>query len=135
LWSAACTDYLAYGADWNLSEAATSGPPSVVTERRKHTRHQWVQRVLVRLGDGKLYEGTSVEIGRGGISAVLMGVALKVGERVEFEHVMGMNLAAEVRRIHKHLYGFAFLGLSVEQDMVLTEKCHRLPLFRTMLDI
>lgn len=118
-----------------MPDASTSGPPSLAMERRSHTRHQWVQRVFVRLANGRLYEGTSVEIGRGGLSAVFMGVPMNIGDRVELERVMGMDLAAEVRRTHKHIYGFAFLGLSSEQNALLADKCQRLPLFKTMLDI
>lgn len=104
-------------------------------DRRRHSRHQWVKRVMVRQKNGKMHEGTSFEISQSGMSAVVPNADLQVGERVELMPVVGYQLDAIVRRIHRNMYGFEFSGLSEEQVRTLAQQCKNLPLFRTMLDI
>lgn len=115
----------------------TSGSPvqQNVLDRRKHKRYQLVERVMVRRQNRKMYVGTSFEISQGGMSAVFPNAELEVGERVELVPVVGYEVQAEVRHVHRNMYGFEFVELAEEQVKALAEKCKGLPEFRTMLDV
>ncbi len=104
-------------------------------DRRKHTRHQWVKRVVVRLANGEVYEGTSFEISESGMSAVFPSAELLVGERVELSPVLGYQLDAILRHTKGKMYGFEFVGLDEEQVRKMAQQCKNLPLFRTMVDV
>jgi hypothetical protein len=118
-----------------MQQAAQAQESEKMEDRRRHTRHQWVKRVVVRLANGKMYEGTSFELSQSGMSAVFPNVELLVGERVELSPVMGYQLDAILRHANGKMYGFEFVGLSEEHVQKLAQQCKNLPLFRTMLDV
>jgi PilZ domain len=133
-----CVDCNAITLEESGSEMEkTSGSPvqQSVADRRKHKRYQYVERVVVRRKDGKVHVGTSFEISQGGMSAVFPNIVLEIGERVELAPVVGYEVQAVLRHVHKNMYGFEFLELAVEQVKALAEKCKGLPEFKTMLDV
>ena len=109
--------------------------PDNPADRRKYPRYRYIERVLVRLKDGATFIGTSFEISQGGMSAVFPNARLKPGDVVELVPVLGYEMRAAVRHVHKNMYGFEFIGLTEEEGKLLAEECEKLPLFRTMLDV
>lgn len=118
-----------------MEKSSRSAVEENTADRRKHKRYQFVERVMVRVRDGKTYVGSSFEISQGGMSAVFPNAQLEVGERVELAPVLGYEVQAEVRHVHKHMFGFEFMDLAEDQVRAIVEKCKGLPEFRTMLDV
>jgi hypothetical protein len=125
-----------YDQEAEAMQQAVQAPEAEKSEdRRKHTRHQWVKRVVVRLANGKMFEGTSFEISESGMSAVFPSAELRLGESVELSPILGYQLDAVLRHTNGKMYGFEFVGLGEEQVRKLSQQCKTLPFFRTMLDV
>jgi c-di-GMP-binding flagellar brake protein YcgR len=118
-----------------MEKTSGSATQQNVADRRRHKRYQFVERIVVRLKEGRMYVGSSFEISQGGMSAVFPNAHLEVGQRVELAPVVGYEVQAEVRHVHRHMYGFEFLDLAEEQVKAIVEKCKGLPEFKTMLDV
>jgi len=117
------------------SNAETEGPLAQTgAERRKHSRHQFIERVYIFRKDGTREAATSFEISVGGMSAVTTA-KLKIGDEVTLSPVAGEEVAATVRRVQGTMYGFEFKGVTDELRENLREQCTRLPLFRSSANI
>lgn len=114
---------------------AVADAPKTGAERRRYSRHTWIDRVFLQMENGQKYFGTSFEMSRGGMSAVFMHLEIAIGEIVLLYPVVGHQVSAIVRRRCGHLFGFEFLSLSAEIACEIEQQCSGLPLFRTMLDI
>jgi hypothetical protein len=103
-------------------------------DRRKHPRHEYIERVLIYERDGTWTAAMSFEISVGGMS-VATAKELEVGERVKLSPVVGKRVAAVVRRKQGSMYGLEFMGLTSTTKKETEQLCDELPPFRSMADI
>ena len=117
------------------SNAETEAPLAQTgAERRKHSRHQFIERVYISRKDGTREPATSFEISAGGMS-VATTAKLKIGEEVALSPVSGERVVATVRRSQGTMFGLEFLGASEELRAKILQHCEKLPLFRSMANI
>jgi len=103
-------------------------------EKRKYSRHQFIERVYISRKDGTREPATSFEISAGGMS-VATTAKLKIGEVVALSPVSGERVAATVRRSQGTMFGLEFLGATDDLRARILEHCEKLPLFRSMANI
>jgi PilZ domain len=103
-------------------------------ERRRHTRHQFIERVFIITPDGEPHIATSFEVSEGGMSAAST-TAMHVGDKVGLRPVTGETVKAVVRRNQGTMYGFEFLELAEGIRLRLRALCQNLPPFRTSANI
>jgi len=103
-------------------------------QRRKYSRHQFIERVYISRKDGTREPATSFEISAGGMS-VATTAKLKIGEEVALSPVSGERVVATVRRSQGTMFGLEFLGASDELRAKILQHCEKLPLFRSMANI
>ena len=103
-------------------------------ERRKHSRHQFIERVYITKKDGTRESGTIFEISAGGMSAATTA-KLNVGDEVLLSPIAGGVVAGTVRRNQGTMYGFEFTAIAEELRSKILEICKTLPLFRSMANI
>jgi hypothetical protein len=84
------------------SEPARAG---IEVERRKHTRHRYIERLYIGRQDVLWYTAMTFEISEGGLWI------LGVGEMVKLSPVVEKRVDAIVRRKRGAMYGFEFLEL------------------------
>jgi c-di-GMP-binding flagellar brake protein YcgR len=119
-----------------VSDMESEKQPAVVAsipggeERRRHTRHQFIERVFIVTPDGEPHIATSFEVSEGGMSAVST-TALHVGDKVGLQPVAGETVKAVVRRNQGTMYGFEFLELAEGVRSRLQVLCQNLPPFRS----
>jgi len=113
------------------TEAAPAQPDA---ERRKHSRHQFIERVYILKKDGTREPGTIFEISAGGLS-VATTAKLKIGEEVSLSPIAGASVTGAVRRNQGTMYGFEFTGIAEEVRAKVLEMCKTLPLFRSLANI
>jgi hypothetical protein len=104
------------------------------TERRRHSRHRFMQEIYICRKDGIEIPATTFEISESGMSAATPNY-LNIGETVEMFPILGVWVRAVVRRKVRAMYGFEFLGLTGEQTEGLRKLCAGLPPFQSMADI
>jgi hypothetical protein len=102
----------------------TNGPD------RRRPRYFISAAMSVRSAEGEAMPGISVEIGEGGMSAMVSGL-LRVGDTVELGPVAGGRTSALVRHKLGRLYGFEFVGLTAEQAERIAENCKGLGSYRS----
>jgi hypothetical protein len=117
-------------------EAQMAGPPlpKPVEERRKHTRHRYIERLYIRKEDGMWFTAMTYEISVGGLSAATTA-DLQVGEKVNLSPVVDKRVEAIVRRKKGSMYGFEFLGIAAPIEAKLRKLCEGLPLFQSLIDV
>jgi PilZ domain len=115
------------------TEDQEPGAPNGI-ERRRHSRHRYMQELSICRKDGTEISATSFEISESGMSAATPNY-LNVGELVELFPIQGAWVKAIVRRKVGAMYGFQFMGLTEQQTNGLRKLCEGLPLFTTMADI
>jgi c-di-GMP-binding flagellar brake protein YcgR len=103
-------------------------------ERRRHTRHQYIQEIHIWRVDGSEADATTFEISQGGMSAATT-LRMYVGEAVELSSILGYRVHAIVRRKVGTMYGFEFIRLPEELKQKLVELSNGLPLFKSLVDI
>ena len=84
------------------------------TERRRSPRYRFSEAMAVQCPGGALMTGISVEISKGGMSAMVNGL-LQVGDAAEVYPVAGAPVQARVRHKLGLLYGFEFTEMSAAQ--------------------
>ncbi len=93
-------------------------------DRRRCLRYRFTGPMTIRRERGSVMPALSVEISEGGMSAMASGL-LSVGEKVELDPVAGGTAPAIVRHKLGELYGFEFVGLSVDQAQRIVNKCRK----------
>jgi PilZ domain len=104
---------------------------AVEVERRKHTRHRYIERLYIGRRDGMWYTAMTYEISTGGLSAAT-AADLEVGEIVKLSPIVEKRVESIVRRKQGVMYGFEFLELPVGIDDQIRKLCEGLPLFQTL---
>ena len=89
-------------------------------DRRHSLRYQSTEALAIRHVRGAVMTGVSVEVGKGGISAMVKGI-LRVGDTAEIFPVAGGIVLARVRHKLGQLYGFEFMEISLEQLRAIEE--------------
>jgi PilZ domain len=108
-------------------------PSNPVQERRKHPRHRYIERLYIGKADGTWFTAMTYEISAGGLSAATP-TNLAVGEKVSLSPVVNKRVEAIVRRKSGAMYGFEFLGLTVQLEEKVRKLCESLPLFQTLIE-
>ncbi|MGA2420117.1 MAG: PilZ domain-containing protein [Candidatus Acidiferrum sp.] len=111
-----------------------AAPTQPVVEKRKYSRHQYIERVYILKKDGDREVGTIFEMSGGGMSAATTA-KLKVGEEVSLSQIAGGTVNGTVRRNQGTMYGFEFTGITEELRAKILEMCKTLPLFRSSVNI
>jgi hypothetical protein len=83
-------------------------------ERRHNLRYLSTETLVIRPVRGSVMTGVSVEISKGGISAMVNGI-LRIGDTAEMFPVAGGIALARVHHKLGQLYGFEFMEISLEQ--------------------
>jgi PilZ domain len=112
-------------------QMSKSQPGGLEIERRRHTRHRYIERLYIGKQDGMWYTAMTYEISVGGLSAATTA-ELAVGEKVKLSPVMEKRVEAVVRRKHGAMYGFEFLDLASRVQDQIGKLCEGLPLFQTL---
>ena len=110
------------------SELAKVG---VEVERRKHSRHRFIERLYIGRQDGMWYAAMTYEVSAGGLSAATTA-DLEVGEVVKLTPVVEKRVDAIVRRKQGAMHGFEFLELPARIEDQIRKLCEGLPLFQTL---
>jgi len=107
---------------------------NLVEERRKHSRHRYIERLYIGRQDGMWFTAMTYEISLGGLSAATTA-DLQVGEKVNLSPVADKRVEAIVRRRKGAMYGFEFLGITPKIESKLEVLCASLPLFQSLSDV
>jgi c-di-GMP-binding flagellar brake protein YcgR len=118
----------------NQPERRAASKGEYGTERRKHPRHKYIERVIIQKEDGTWTATMSFEISVGGIS-LATAQDFAVGQHVELWPVVGVKVKAIVRRKKGSMYGFEFIELDPQIKADLENLCRELPLFQSMADV
>jgi hypothetical protein len=116
------------------TQAREPAPVREGPERRRHTRHRYIERIYIGKRDGTWFTAMTFEISVGGLS-VATTVALEVGETVNLSPVVGKRVEAIVRRKQGAMYGFEFVELTPKIVEQIQKLCETLPLFQSMIDV
>jgi PilZ domain len=102
-------------------------------ERRKHSRHRYIEQIYVGKSDGLWFTAMTYEISATGLSAATT-VPLAVGEKVSLSPVAEKRVQTIVRRKTGAMYGFEFLGVATELQEQIQKLCDGLPLFQSLIE-
>jgi c-di-GMP-binding flagellar brake protein YcgR len=118
------------------AEPQTTQPAIAKTgeERRRYSRHRYIERIYVGKQDGTWFTAMTYEISAGGLSAATT-TPLEVGEMVNLSPVVGKRVEAIVRRKHGAMYGFEFLEITPRIREQLVKLCEGLHLFQSLIDV
>jgi len=103
--------------------------PEVPHDRRRHPRYRLSVPLTIRVADGAVVRGISVEISTSGLSAIV-AEPLQLNDTVELEPISALNVLALVKRRIGKIYGFEFLQLTAEQNQQIVDRCKSLPQYR-----
>ncbi len=103
-------------------------------ERRQHSRHKYIERVIIHIEDGTWTAAMSFEISAGGIS-LATAKEFAVGQKVELWPVVGVKVEVIVRRKKGSMYGLEFIGLEPQIRADLETMCEELPAFQSMAEV
>jgi PilZ domain len=112
-----------------LTDIDSENTPKSSTDRRRHPRYRFSIPLTIRLADGVVVRGVSIEISASGMSAITAN-SLKLNELAELEPIAGGRVQAQVRHNIGKVYGFEFLNLTAEQTQQITERCKLLPRYQ-----
>ncbi len=108
--------------------------PSGGAERRRHSRHKFIERVFIGKQDGTWTTAMSFEISAGGMS-VATTAEFAVGEQVKLSPVVEKKVDAIVRRKMGAMYGLEFTGLTPQIQKDISKLCEGLPPFHSMAGV
>jgi hypothetical protein len=107
---------------------------NLVQERRRHSRHRYIERLYIGKADGTWFTAMTYEISAGGLSAATSTI-LSIGEKVSLSPVVDKRVEAIVRRKSGSMFGFEFLGLTAQIEAKVLKLCVNLPLFQSLIDV
>jgi hypothetical protein len=103
--------------------------PEISPDRRRRPRYRFSVPLTIRLADGAVQRGISIEISVSGLSAITSD-SLRADDTVELEPTASGKVQAVVRRNLGRVYGFEFRSLTAEQTQLVIESCKRLPVYQ-----
>jgi c-di-GMP-binding flagellar brake protein YcgR len=101
-------------------------------EKRRHSRHRYIERLYIGTEDGTWYNAMTYEISPGGLSDTTTA-ELVVEERVKLSPIIGQCFRAVVRRKEGAMYGFEFVEMTPKIEEQLRKLCEGLPVFQSLL--
>jgi len=115
-------------------QASAPTVENVVEEKRRHSRHRYIERLYIGKQDGMWFTAMTYEISAGGLSAATT-TDLEIGEKVNLSPVVNKRIEAIVRRKKGAMYGFEFLDLTARLEEQILKLCEKLPLFQSLIDV
>jgi hypothetical protein len=116
-------------------QAEPGNPPTAPAgaQKRRHTRHRFINRIYVSGKNGSWFRAMTFEISVGGLSLATIA-EFSVGEKVKLSPVVGKEVYAAVRHRHGTMYGLEFLNPTAAMVEEIQQLCEGLPLFKSLYD-